>query len=378
MFRHATKIFAGCLLIVAGTVTLVPAQPPSVPRMTERILDKASYVELAKQWKEYISKNGESPEALINMGIAHEYSGQKEAAMAAARRAVEIGPDHAEALAYLGKLLAKFNQDLDTATEYLEQSIALAPDQQYALTELATIHLKRGELAKSRKVFKTVFEQRIFSRPLQDYAYNMLIGLPTGAILVTNGDWDTFPPLALQSGMGFRTDVAVVNRSLLQLSDYARAVFDTYPAIKPKGKLEMVDGPALPATLLKKMVADDDIAVHFAATVAIGALGFEPDLVLDGVGWRSYKKGRSPEASAVLFLGTYRLDSATDWSFAWDLVPNVSRMMKNYVACAIQLAQDAGVSNATKERLLDQASEIATFHDMEQMLALIESCRQGE
>ncbi len=152
MFRHATKIIAGCLLIVAGTVTLVPAQPPSVPRMTERILDKASYVELAKQWKEYISKNGESPEALINMGIAYEYSGQREAALAAARRAVEIGPDHAEALAYLGKLLAKFNKDLDAATEYLERSIALDPDQQYGLTELATIHLQ-AHVAESMNPF---------------------------------------------------------------------------------------------------------------------------------------------------------------------------------------------------------------------------------
>ena len=378
MLRHATRIFTGCLLIVAGAVTLAPAQPPSVPRMTERILDEASYVELAKQWKEYISKNGESPEALINLGIAYEYSGQKEAAVAAARRAVEIGPDHAEALAYLGKLLAKFNKDLDAATRYLERSIALAPDQQYGLTELATIHLKRGELAKSRKVFKTIFEQRIFSRPLQDYAYNMLVGLPRGAVLVTNGDWDTFPPLALQAGMGFRTDVAVVNRSLLQVSDYARAVFDTYPAIKPKRKVSIKAGPSLPATLLTKMVDDDDIAVHFAATVAIEALGFEPDLVLDGVGWRSYKKGRAPQASAVLFLDTYRLDSATDWSFAWDLVPNVAKMMKNYVACAIKLSQDEGVSKATKERLLDQATEIATFHDMERMLILIESYRQRE
>ena len=378
MFRHATRIFAGCLLIVAGAVTLVSAQPPSVPRMTERILDEASYVELAKQWKAYISRNGESPEALINLGTAYEYSGHKEAAVAAARRAVEIGPDHAEALAYLGKLLAKFNNDLDAATEYLERSIALDPDQHYGLTELATIHLKRGELEKSRKVFKTVFEQRIFSRPLQDYAYNMMVGLPPGAVLVTNGDYDTFPPLALQSGMGFRTDVAVINRSLLQVTDYARGVFDTYPAVKPGGKREMVDGPSLPATLLQKMVDDDDIAVHFAATVMIGALGFEPDLVLDGVGWRSYKKGRSPEASAGLFLDTYRLDSATDWSFAWDLVPNVAKMMKNYVACAIKLSRDEGVSNVTKERLLDQASEIATFHKMERMLILIESYSQGE
>lgn len=375
MFRNTMRIHAGCLVLVAGLATLAAAQPPSVQRMTERTLDHASYVELAKQWKEYISKNGESPEALINLGTAYEYSGEKEAALAAARRAVEIGPDHPGALAYLGKLLAKYNEDIDAATEYLKRSIALDPDQPYGLTELATIHLKRGELAKANEVFKTVFEQGIFSRPLQDYAYNVMVGLPQGAVLVTNGDWDTFPPLALQAGMGFRTDVAVVNRSLLQLSDYVRGIFDMYPAIKPKGKIALKDGPSLPATVLQKMVDDDHIAVHFAATVATGSLGFEPDLVLDGLGWRSYKKGRSPQSSATLLLDTYRLDSATDWSFGWDVAPNVAKMMKNYVACAIQLAQDSGVDGATKERLLDKASEIATFHHMEQMLTLIESSR---
>lgn len=80
MLNRRIKIFAVfCLL----TVSLIPRafpQPPAVPRLTERALDRASYVQLAKDWKEYIEKNGESAGALVNLGLAYDYSGQLDAA----------------------------------------------------------------------------------------------------------------------------------------------------------------------------------------------------------------------------------------------------------------------------------------------------------
>jgi hypothetical protein len=117
--------------------------------------------------------------------------------------------------------------------------------------------------------------------------------------------------------------------------------------------------------------------VYFACTVPLHDLGFEPDVQLECLSYRSSNKGLTAEESARLVLEKCRLDSATDWGFAWDIAPTVSKMMWNYAACMVNLAKEKGVSGDTRRRLLEKASEIAEFHDMDAtMLRYIESLRE--
>ena len=78
----------------------------------------------------------------------------------------------------------------------------------------------------------------------REYAWNLLAGLDQNAIVFTNGDNDTFPVWYLQEVEKFRTDVTVVNLSLINLSWYIIQM------------MERVEGPPIPLTYSKAEVKE--------------------------------------------------------------------------------------------------------------------------
>ncbi len=75
-----------------------------------------------------------------------------------------------------------------------------------------------------QKTCKEWLDSGEYSPGLLQYNYNVLIGLAPNAILITNGENDTYPLWLLQHGKNVRKDIIVMNRKLLLKTDYLNAL----------------------------------------------------------------------------------------------------------------------------------------------------------
>jgi hypothetical protein len=90
-----------------------------------------------------------------------------------------------------------------------------------------------------------------------DYAYNILQTCPPNAILFTNGDNDTYPLWFIQGVMGVRTDIRIVNLSLIRTPWYIQQLRD----LEPKIPLDMSDAEIEEAMLARPWQEPHDVEI---------------------------------------------------------------------------------------------------------------------
>lgn len=381
---RGTSLFAIVCAVATGPAPLDAAaspsrtadMPPEVASWRERILSPGDYLSLADRWRAYGAKHPAAAIAKVQESRALRYAGGATEAerLALLREALRLDPGCPEALSeaattYLGSG-DPVAGSVEEAIEFGEQALARAPDWPEPRFGLWTHCVLAGREAEADEQLRALIRTRAFAPPILDFGYNLLLSAPPHATLFTNGDNDTYPPMALQVASAIRPDVAIVNLSLLNVADYARQAWKR--AFGGKGPFtdeelrELSSAPAAgtgtrtstPAERILLALRDKAVSGAWPHPVCL-ALTVSPDhlacctdrLRIEGVVWRltPERQGRKPDDEPAidaartvgLFRGAFRLDSATDPAHPWGETDAATKILGNYPAVLRIVATDA-------------------------------------
>lgn len=216
-------------------------------------------------------------------------------AVESARKAVAIDPCHSFghtvlAEAYCPRYGGWKNTNADTTWRHLLKAVECDSTDGNPWTILWIEAMERGNRALEKKALRSFITTGFLAPPLLAYNRWVLKGLPENSLLLTNGDMDTYPAVALQEFEKIRPDVAVVNLPLLNIPWYARMVRDRYAVPLPftddkLGSLKPSKANGGPmVTVSKKIVAgwlDMQKDGKFPRPLAVAATVSDRDFTLD-------------------------------------------------------------------------------------------------
>jgi tetratricopeptide (TPR) repeat protein len=225
-----TRMFAGLMILLTMTAGCSRFKQATLERGVELFLENR--LELALPVLETSARMcKDNPDAHVWLAECRRRLKRFDKAADAGYAALALDVHHAFAHAVLGDLfsphLSDWNRvDPDSAWCHLREAVRYDPSEGSAWSSLWIQAMKRGEREVEKRAAVQMIDSGFLSKPILAYNRWQLEHLPENAILLTNGDMDTYPSIALQEKEGLRPDVAVVNLSLLNLPWYAAMLAD--------------------------------------------------------------------------------------------------------------------------------------------------------
>jgi hypothetical protein len=192
-------------------------RPERVLSKRQVIYDSTTYAKLALLWEKYFEVYP-SEDAYANWMYAARYAdlGNYESML---NKGVEKFPSN-PILLYLLGLTKRYGQDNLEGRQLLERAAALDPNYMDPWYGLVVEYLAHGDRENADAALHHLLNGRAVEDEVMDFSYNMIASIDSNAILITNGDNDTYPGWILTRIIRFRPDVNIVNRSLLNTDWY--------------------------------------------------------------------------------------------------------------------------------------------------------------
>jgi hypothetical protein len=182
-------------------------------------------------FEKLVDQDKNNPQEIAWLAETYRRLGKKEEAVRTARRALELDPRcsfaHTVIADASNPIFGEWAQaNSDTTWFHLMKAIEYDSSDGNPWIGVWVEAIHRGDFLMTRRASKELVETGFLSKAALAYGRWMIQGLPEKAILITNGDMDTFPPCAVQEAESIRKDVVIVNRPLLNTVWYARFIRD--------------------------------------------------------------------------------------------------------------------------------------------------------
>ncbi len=216
-------VLAASVILPSVVAAREVVRPEEIKSKRQVVYDQDSYLKLASQWKDYYEAYP-SEYAYANWMYAARYADDEDYSQLLAEGADKYAAN--PTLLYLKSMeVCDLPGDM-SEQKYLERAIALDPDFTDAWFSLAVHYMEDGNLEQTDRALRRLLESGVITDEIMDYNYNVLLGLEPKAILITNGDNDTYPAWILTRLLNHRPDVTIVNRSLLNTLWYPKYLID--------------------------------------------------------------------------------------------------------------------------------------------------------
>jgi hypothetical protein len=193
-------------------------RPERILSKREIVYNDTTYARLAHLWNDYYDAFP-SEDAYANWMYAARYAGQDNY-----ESLLNKGLDKYPAnpvLLYLAAMNTKHGARGNVeGRRLLEKAVRLDPVYMDPWFGLTIHYLADNDPENLDVALRHLLEGNAIRDEIMDYSYNMLASLDANAILITNGDNDTYPGWILTRILQFRPDVKIVNRSLLNTDWY--------------------------------------------------------------------------------------------------------------------------------------------------------------
>jgi tetratricopeptide (TPR) repeat protein len=100
----------------------------------------------------------ENPQLFFEYGLLLEKNGKFDQAMTNMKKVVELKPDHADALNFIGYTWADNGIHLEKALKYIKKAVQLKPGNGYIMDSLGWVHYRLGNLEKARATILRALE----------------------------------------------------------------------------------------------------------------------------------------------------------------------------------------------------------------------------
>jgi hypothetical protein len=226
-----TKILM-CVMLVINSICFAQ-KPEFINGYAVELKPVSWYQEQQTAWKNELNKNDQNGYAWYNYYRAtrnllrtdHDDKRTHQEKSAVLKQIIEdMGKAVPQSFEYNLCMWMNGGNDYDNLLPYLKKATELGPDRVELLSEIIVWGEVERDLNKRTAYSRKLYASDKSSPGLLYYNYNVIIGLKPNAIVLTNGDNDTYPIWQLQA-QGIRTDITVLNVYLLKIDSYRDKIF---------------------------------------------------------------------------------------------------------------------------------------------------------